>query len=130
MTEPKVQTIEGQPTLVVERKAPLPQHLDTLVGQLSFVRFRDDVQPRGMSASCELRNHRMARMREGRHVGLDGIVRDLRLDRCMDCGAVEVRDISVDRLPGLAAGRSGPNRKSHVLGWYSGARRNSREYRR
>lgn len=129
MREPRHAAIEGRRTLIVERQAPIPQRLDTLLGALTTVRYRNDFTPRGARASCELRDHRLTRMREGTHVGLDGIVRDLQLNRCLDCGCIEVRDISVDRLLGLTVGRSGPNRKSHVIGWYSGSRRNQREYR-
>jgi hypothetical protein len=122
------QLIEGRPTLVVETKPPLPQKLDGLLGSLQFVRYRDDIRPTGTAASCQLRDHRFALFREGRHVGLDGIVRDLRLLMCQDCGAVVVRDISVDRLEGLPTGGRGPARKDMVIGWYSGARRNGRTY--
>lgn len=129
MTEPRREIIEGRPTLIVERRSPLPQHLDTLLGSLTMIRYRDDIRPTGASASCELREHRMKLLREGRYVGLDGIVRDLAIRMCADCGGTEVRDVSVDRLDDLTVARSGPNRKSHVIGWYSGARRNGREYR-
>lgn len=123
------QVIEGQQTLVVPRKPPLQPKLDGLLGALTAVTYRADFRPTGAAASCQLRDHRFARFREGRHVGLDGVVRDLALQMCRDCGAVCVRDTSIDRLPGLPIGRSGPARRDLVLGWYSGARPNSREYR-
>ncbi len=124
-----VETIEGQQTLVVENKPPLQGKLPALLDALSHVTYRADIRPGGASTACQLRDHRFQRFREGRHVGLDGVVRDLSLQMCADCGAVCVRDTSIDRLPGLPTGRRGPARKDHVLGWYSGARPNSREYR-
>lgn len=124
-----VQTIEGQRTLVIERKPPLQPTLDRLLANLSLVTVREDIRPTGTAAHCEQRDHRFGTLREGRHVGLDGVVRDLRIQMCHDCGACCVRDISRDRLAGLPTGRRGPARKDHVLGWYSGARRNRREYR-
>lgn len=126
---PRKVMIEGRPVEVVERTPPLPRSLDLLLAQLRLS-VRYDVRPSGTSRDCEaLRDHRFARFRDGRHVGTDGIVRDLRLLMCADCSAVCVRDVSVDRLPGLAAGGRGPKRRDLVLGWYSGARRNRREYR-
>lgn len=127
--EPRFQVIEGQRTLVVETRPPLPRKMPDLLSALAGVTFTADIRPRGASTYCVQRQHRFARFREGRHLGLDGIARDLRLEMCVDCGAVCVRDISVDRLAGLPIGRRGPARKDHVLGWYSGARRNRREYR-
>lgn len=125
-----VQTIEGRPTLVVKRTPPLPPSLDRLLAALSPVTFRADIRPAGARVACEtLREHRFARLREGRHVGLDAVIRDLRVLMCQDCGAVQVRDVSIDTLPGLRAGRAGPARRDMVIGWYSGARRNQREYK-
>ncbi len=123
------QTIEGQRTLVVQRTPPLPQKLDALLASLSHVTYAQDIRPSGMAASCSLRDHRFARFREGRHIGTDGVVRDVTLQMCADCGAVCVRDVSFDRLPGLPTGRRGAARRDDILGWYSGARRNQREYR-
>jgi len=51
---------------------------------------------------------------------------ELRLARCAFCEAVEVRDVSLDILPGVQSGRGGPRRRSDVLGWYSGTRANAR----
>lgn len=127
--EPRISNIEGQRTLVVERTPPLQPKLPGLLDALSLVTYRADILPSGAATSCQRRDHRFARFREGRHVGLDGVVRDLALQMCQDCGAVVVRDTSLDRLPGLPTGRSGPARRDLVLGWYSGARPNSRQYR-
>ena len=112
----------------MKERPPLPQKMPALLAALTHVTYRADFTLGGMAASCELRTHRFARFREGRHVGIDGVVRDLRLEMCRDCGAVAVRDISYDRLPGLPTGQAGPNRRDYILGWYSGARRNQRTY--
>jgi hypothetical protein len=131
-----VETIEGQTTLVVKRRPPLQPKLDQLLHALIQVTYRADLMPGGARVECERRQHRFKRFREGRHVGLDGVVRDLRLEMCADCGAVCVRDISLDTLSALSGdardarltARSGPRRRDHILGWYSGARRNQRTY--
>lgn len=126
---PRIETIEGRPTLVVERRPPLPAKFDKLLASMLGLR-RYEVRTRGARRDCDvLRDHRFAIFGEGRHVGLDAIIRDLRLLMCVDCSAVCVRDVSIDRLAGLAMSRRGPARRDLVLGWYSGARRNRREYR-
>lgn len=127
--------IDGQPVLVFEPPSPLPT---TLMGLLAHLRvtFRADVRPTGARKSCEVpeieggipRDHRLVRFREGRHLGLDGIVRDLRLLMCADCETVCVRDISVDRLERLPTGVLAPRRRDSVIGWYTGARPNQRVY--
>lgn len=130
---PDTQLIEGRRVQVVEHKPPLPQRLDTLIGALQHVTYRTDFAPAGARYSCELREHRFTRIREGRYLGPDAIVRDLRIEMCRDCGGVQVRDISVmDSLDGerVPTGRRGPSRVSQVLGWYSGARPAGREYHR
>lgn len=122
--------IEGQQTLVVERKPPLPAKLDQLLAAMFGVTVRNDVRPTGASVACEAwRTHRFSVLREGRHLGPDRVLRDLRVQMCADCGAVCVRDISYDRLGGLSVGRGGPARRDLVLGWYSGTRRAARTYR-
>lgn len=124
-----IEVIEGRKTVVTTTRPPLPQKMPDLLAHLMAVTYRADFTPAGARAACERRLHRFQRFREGRHLGLDGLLRDLRLEMCADCGAVCVRDISVDRLAGLPTGRSGPARRDLVIGWYSGARRNHREYR-
>lgn len=54
--------------------------------------------------------------------------RDLRLNRCSFCGTVEVRDISLDYIPGLSSGILDLRRRSMLLGWYSGRRPAGRSY--
>ncbi len=61
-------------------------------------------------------------------MGSDGVTRQLRLMACQDCGAVQVRDVSVDTLPGLSSGRHAPRRRDHIIGWYAGARPRQRQY--
>lgn len=131
MVTPRSEVIEGRKTLVVENRPPLPQKMPDLLSAMerSGVTYRADFQPAGARAACEMRQHRFQRFREGPNVGLDGVVRHLRLEMCADCGAVCVRDQSIDRLAGLPTGRKGPARRDLVIGWYSGARRNRREYR-
>lgn len=120
--------IDGRKATVVERKPPLPAKLDQLLALMFGVTISSDIQPTGTSSDCELRYHRFDVMREGRYFGPDGVMRDLRLQMCRSCGAVCVRDISYDRISGLPTGRGGPRRRDLILGWYSGARRNQREY--
>lgn len=126
---PNTMTIEGRQVLVVGRRPPLQPRLDALIGALFAVSTRNDIVPRGASAECEVwRTHQMAVLREGRHLGLDGIVRDLRIEMCSNCGAVCVRDISYDRMRGLPTGHRGAARRDLILGWYSGARRANRQH--
>jgi len=126
---PRLSTIEGQQTLIVERQPPIPPTLDALLSQLYSVTVRNDLRPSGTATACEQwRTHRFDVLREGRHLGLDRVLRDLRIQMCLDCGAVCVRDISVDRLPGLRPGRGGFGRRDRVLGWYSGKRRAGRQH--
>lgn len=121
--------IEGRDVVVVRRQPPLPRRLDTLLSLIYQVSVREDIRPAGATASCEvLRTHRFAVLREGRYLGPDQIVRDLRVTMCRDCGAACVRDVSVDSLDGLPSGRGGPARRDLILGWYSGARRGQRQY--
>jgi len=127
--EAHIENIEGRRTLVVQRRPPLQPKLDQLLHAIHTVTYRDDIMPGGMSVACQLRDHRFRRFREGRHLGLDGVLRDVALHMCADCGAVKVSDVSYDRLPGLPLGGRLPARKNDLLGWYSGARRNRREYR-
>ena len=106
--------------------------LDRLLGAMYMLTRREDIRPAGAASQCEqLRTHRFGVLREGRHVGLDGLVRDLRVEMCRDCGACCVRDISFDdmRAHGLRPGRQGLRRRDEILGWYTGARRRQREFK-
>lgn len=127
--EPRVTTIEGRKVLIVERKPPLPPTLGALIGALR-VSFAREVRPSGTRSACLTdQDHRLTVFREGRHVGHDGIARDLRLLMCADCESVCVRDVSLDRLARAPLGRLPLRRRNHVLGWYTGARPNQRIYR-
>lgn len=159
-TEARVETIEGQRTLVVENEHGLPRSLDELLRQMSGFRFtyKADVTLAGTRTSCEvLREHRFVRFREGRWFARKPLtirggtapdakrtipagVLNLALTMCADCGAVCVRDVTVEmwagaspaRLVNLATGdvRTAPAvlPRNVVLGWYSGKRRAAREY--
>lgn len=131
-----IEVIEGQRTRVAPTQSGLPQKLPDLLAQLTHVTFRADIRPLGARSACDvLREHRFTRFREGRWFARSGIrmgeVLDLRLAMCQDCGAVRVTDVSLDvsfdgeRIP---LGRRGPNRRNHILDWYSGSRSNQRTY--
>lgn len=135
ITEPRIVHVDGHPVLVFERPTPIPATLDGLLAHLR-VTFRAEIRPTGARRSCEVpdvvggvaRDHRLVRFREGRHIGLDGVVRDLRLLMCADCETVCVRDISIDRMERLPTGRLAARRRDSVIGWYTGARPNQRTY--
>lgn len=130
LAEPRRMAIDGQQALVVETTPPIPQRLDALLAAMFSIIVHEDIRPGGATVACEqLRSHRFGVLREGRHLGSDRELRDLRVEQCRDCGAVCVRDVTFDRISGLPVGRRGPLRRDHILGWYSGARRNRREYR-
>lgn len=130
------ETIEGRRTVVTPTLSGLPQKLPDLLAEMFSVTFAVDVRPLGARAACDtLREHRFTRFREGRWLARQGIrqgeVLDLLLAMCQDCGAVRVTDVSYDiafdgeRIP---LGRRGPNRRNHILDWYSGSRPNQRTY--
>lgn len=135
-----IQVINGQRTIVAPAHSGLPPKLSDLLVQMATFGFsyHDDFTLGGARPACDaLREHRFRRFREGRWFARDGIRRgevlDLHLRMCADCGAVEVRDVSLDvlvdpRSGTLMVGRRGPNRRNHLLGWYSGARPNQRTY--
>lgn len=109
---------------VIERGAtsPLPKQLGPLLSGLSAVRWRS-VAVVGTRAACTDAQHDFQPWMQGVYAGLE-----LRLALCQYCGVVEVRDVSLDLLPDLMAGRSGPHRRDEVLGWYSGQRPSGRTY--
>lgn len=133
LREPSVELIEGRKTLVVKRRPPLQQRLHQLLDALFAVTYRADVRPTGASTQCDvLREHRWRLLAKGRHLGLDGVVRDLQIRMCQDCGGCEVRDRSIDALPDGTAQtprQMRPQRRDWVIGWYSGGRPRNREYR-
>lgn len=115
---------EGVYAQVVERAptSPLPRRLDTLLANLRATR-RAFVTVLGTRQACTDAEHSWQPWLSGVYASLE-----LRLALCAFCGVVEVRDVGLDILPGLAAGRSGPRRRSDVLGWYSGKRSDGRQY--
>lgn len=130
MTVARQSTIEGQPVLIVENQPPLPRRLDELLAAMFAVSQRASILPSGARRECEqLRSHPFRVLRVGRYLGPDRVLRDLRVEMCPFCGATCVRDITYDRISGLPTGRRGAKRRDQILGWYSGARRNRREYR-
>jgi len=126
MSEPRIAVIEGRRTLVVERRPPLPSRAGELLARLRVY----PVRVTGWRSACSDQDHRLVPLADGSYLCTDGIRRDLRLRVCADCEAIEVRDVTVDVLPGLSAGRLAPRRRDAVIGWYSGARRGQRVYGR
>jgi len=161
----EVQTVEGQPTLVVRSEQGLPLKLEELLSQMKPFGFsvRQDIVPAGARTSCTaLREHRMTTIREGRWFARFGLrlnagfpqpgdarptvrvippgVISLRLEMCQDCGAVCVRDVSMESYAGGRSARiynreTGQTRlapavmaRNVVIGWYSGKRPAGREY--
>lgn len=122
-----IEIIEGRAVIVAETRPPLPSRLDQLLGSMRLT-FRSPFAVTGWRSACEEREHRLRLFAEGRHLGLDGHVRDLRLSMCVDCEAVQVRDVSPDTIAGLPRSSLAPRRRDHVMGWYSGARKNQRVY--
>jgi hypothetical protein len=121
--EPRfVQIAEGITALVQERPTVLPASLEGLLAGMQVVE-RLAVRVLGFSRACADTDHRLVRWVTGRYAA-----RDLRLRMCADCGVVEVRDLSFDRLPGLSTGGRMPLRRDDLIGWYSGRRVAARMY--
>jgi hypothetical protein len=123
--EPRVAVIEGRRTLVVERRPPLPARLGDLLARLRVYPVRIS----GWRSTCSEQDHRLVPLADGSYLCNDGLRRELRVLICADCEAAQVRDVTIDRLPGLATGRLTPRRRDLIIGWYSGSRRNQRTYR-
>lgn len=121
--EPRIiRVADGVLAEVVERTI-LPRQLEALLGELRMARSQP-ARLLGTRRACVDGEHELASWRTGLWAG-----RDLRLSLCAYCGAIEVRDVSFDILPGIKAGRGGLRRRSDVLGWYSGKRPLGREFR-
>jgi hypothetical protein len=106
----------------IERVSPLPRRLDPLLAAMTLTRPLP-VSILRTRAACTAAEHALQPWRAGLYRGLE-----LRLALCAFCGVVEVRDVSLDVLPGLAVGQGGPRRRDDLLGWYSGARPAGRTY--
>lgn len=125
--EPRVAVIDGQRVLVVERQPPVPRTLDRLIAEMRIT-FRAPIRITGWRTECGREEHRLIVWLEGKHRGLDGAMRSLRLLMCQDCESVCIRDVTHDRLDLVHPSRLPPRRRDHVIGWYSGARRRQRVY--
>lgn len=143
---PRVAVIEGVRAMIIERTPPIAPTLDLMIngGRDASKRLwkplrvviRDPLRIAGNpSASCVASSHgsvnddhNLSNWLAGFADCADGKVRYLVLQACTDCGAVCVRDRSFDSLDGLPNGRRPLRRRDHVIGWYSGARRNNRVY--
>lgn len=126
MGEPRVAVIEGRKALVVERRPPLPARLGDLLARLRVYPVRIS----GWRSQCSDQEHRLVPLADGSYLCHDGQRRDLRVLICADCEAAQVRDVTIDQLPGLVTGRLAPRRRDLIIGWYSGARRHQRTYSR
>ena len=136
--EGRLSVIEGRAVRVFERKRPIAPTLALMLeggrgpdghlwNPLRILR-RLPLRLLGPRNECLREDHRMVDWVEGFHLCSDAVTRQLRLLACQDCGAVCIRDVSFDSLPGLASGRLAPRRRDHVIGWYTGARPNQRQY--
>lgn len=113
---------DGVMAQVIQRQSPLPSKLEPLLSGMR-VTAQTNVRLFGARRACTDAEHQFAPWRSGIYAGLE-----LQLALCPFCGVVEVRDVSLDLLPGVSAGRSGPRRRNDVLGWYSGQRQAKRTY--
>ena len=135
LTEQRRTVIDGQTVLVIERKPPLPARLEALLASPGMRVF--PIRVAGWRSACGREEHRLVTIAEGTYRGPDRILRELRVQMCADCESVCVRDVSFDTLAtydplgrgSLRPSRLAPRRRDHVLGWYTGARRNQRQYR-
>jgi hypothetical protein len=121
-TRTAVTIADGVRAIKVDAPSPLPPSLDLLLSRL-LVTGKRPYFARGTRRDCTDEQHDWAPWLDGIYAGLA-----LRLNRCVWCGTVEVRDQSLDLLPGLAAGRGGPRQRDELLGWYAGSRPDGRVY--
>ncbi len=99
----------------------LPSNLDALLRLISNGLVYS-IRVRGATTACTAyETHDMQLWITGTLSG-----RDIRLNKCADCEAVEVRDVSLD----LAIGNAKLARRplNRLLGWYSGRRQAGRTY--
>jgi hypothetical protein len=132
---PRRVVIDGQVAVEFVRRPPLPDTLAELMAAPGMRVF--PIRITGWRSDCGREEHRLLVVAEGWYRWRDGIRRDLRVQMCADCESVCVRDVSLDTFArydptgrGLLRPSSlAPRRRDHVLGWYTGARRNQRQYR-
>lgn len=122
MAEARVTMIEGRPVQIVPRTTGLPATFDLLLEGLQVV-ARKQVVIRGWRRECDEQDHEFAPWLLGFYGG-----RQLTIGTCVFCETAEVRDISIDRLAGVSAGRLAPRRRNDLLGWYTGKRQAGRIY--
>lgn len=138
MTQGRLEYIDGRAVRVFERQRPIAPTLALLLDggrgpdgylwrPLRILR-RLPLRLGGSAASCRTDDHRFADWLEGFVDCSDGTTRQLRLLACGDCGAVQVRDVSLDVLPLARQSRHAPRRRDHVIGWFAGARPGNRVY--
>jgi hypothetical protein len=121
--EPKfVRVADGLTAQVLDRRI-LPRNLDLLLGEMVALRSRP-IHLLGARRACMDDDHAAEPWATGVWRGLE-----LRLSICNFCGSIEVRDVSLDILPGVTVGAGGPRRRSAVMGWYAGKRAAGRTYR-
>lgn len=146
MNEPRVAVIDGVRAMVIDRTPPIAPTLALMLNggrdekqrlwKPLRVVIRDPLRIAGSpTAACLASsngsvndNHNLSNWLAGFADCSDGATRYLVLQACTDCGAVCIRDRSFDSLDGLSTGRRPLRRRDHVIGWYTGARRNSRVY--
>lgn len=146
MTEPRFAVVNGVRAMITERTPPIAPTLELMlnggrdakqrlwkplrVAVRNPLRIKADPSAACMSSSSGSLNddHNLSVWLGGFASCSDGVTRYLVLHACTDCGAVCIRDRSFDSLDGLTNGRRPLRRRDHVIGWYSGARPNSRVY--
>lgn len=132
--------VEGRPVIVRERPRPIPPSLDLLLNggrgpapeyrlwPALRVSARWPLKLGGAAAACATHDHRIEPWLEGFHIGSDNVARTLRLEACQDCGAVCVRDVTIQQLPTATRPGRPARRGSGIIGWYTGARPRQRAY--
>jgi hypothetical protein len=120
--EPRIVRIaDGLFAEVVDRSAVLPPHLEPLLNAMRGVCEVPGVVLYRTRRACMENEHALQPWRQGVYRSVE-----LRLSLCAFCGAVEVRDVSLDILPISTQKR----RRDAVLGWYAGRRPAGRTYGR
>lgn len=98
----------------------LPAHLDALLRLLSNGLVYS-VPVGGATTACMAEHHDMRLWITGTLSG-----RSLRLNKCVHCEAVEVRDVSLDGMIGVS--RLARRPLNRLLGWYTGRRPANRRH--
>jgi hypothetical protein len=146
VSEPRFAMISGVKAMIIERTPPIAPTLELMLNggrdasqrlwKPMRVAIRNPLRiASSPTAACVASSngsvndaHNLSTWLSGFVDCSDGVARYIVLQACTDCGAVCVRDRSFDSLDDLPSGRRPLRRRDHVIGWYSGARRNSRVY--